>query len=79
MAFDNLDFMSVRDRAGMQPHERLYNISSGPNAPGRGQEFAQVIAEAAGLNGEGALATRTAGNSSLEGARAVPALCRTSE
>ena len=58
MTFDNLGFMSVRDRAGMQPHERLYNISSGPNAPGRGQEFAQVIAEAAGLNGEGALATR---------------------
>ena len=50
--------MSVRDRAGMQPHERLYNISGGPSAPDRGQKFAQVIAEAAGLNGEGALAAR---------------------
>ena len=58
MAFNNLEMMSVRDRAGLDQHQKLFNLSGGPNSPANGQEFAQVIAEAAGLDGEEALAAR---------------------
>ncbi len=50
--------MSVRDRAGINQHQKLFNLSGGPKAPANGQEFAQVIAEAAGLDGDDALAAR---------------------
>jgi len=58
VAFDNLEFMSTRDRTGLQHHDRLYNLSGAPGNPNSGREFGQVIAEAAGLDGEGALAAR---------------------
>ncbi|MBT3628003.1 MAG: hypothetical protein HOM52_07150 [Rhodospirillaceae bacterium] len=58
MAFDNLEMMSVRDRAGLNHQQKLFNLSGGPKDPSSGQEFAQVIAEAAGLDGNQAIATR---------------------
>ena len=58
MAFDNLQFMSARDRAGVQHHDKLFGLSGAPTAPNGGREFGQVIAEAAGLDGDGALAAR---------------------
>jgi hypothetical protein len=58
VAFDNLELMSVRDRAGVLQHQKLFSFSGGPKEPATGREFAQVIAEAAGLDGDGALATR---------------------
>ena len=56
MAFDNLQFMSVRDRAGVYHHDKLFGLSGAPTAPNSGREFGLVIAEAAGLDGDGALA-----------------------
>ncbi|MDP6473864.1 MAG: hypothetical protein QF894_03030 [Alphaproteobacteria bacterium] len=58
MAFDNLDHMSTRDRAGIQHHQKLFDMSDAPNS---GKEFGQIIAEAAGLDGDGALAARDSG------------------
>ena len=50
--------MSVRDRAGIQHHHKLFDMSGAPGAPNSGREFGQVIAEAAGLDPDGALAAR---------------------
>jgi len=50
--------MSARDRAGVQHHDKLFGLSGAPGAPNGGREFGQVIAEAAGLDGEAALAAR---------------------
>ena len=58
MAFDNLQFMSTRDRASVQYHDKLFGLSGAPREPNSGREFSQVIAEAAGLDGESVLAER---------------------
>jgi len=58
VAFDNLQFMGARDRAGIQYHDKLFDLSGAPREPNSGKEFGQVIAEAAGLDGESALAAR---------------------
>ncbi|MFP6688793.1 MAG: hypothetical protein VCD31_05630, partial [Alphaproteobacteria bacterium] len=58
MAFDNLQFMSVRDRAGVYHHDKLFGLSGAPTASNSGREFGLVIAEAAGLDDDGALAAR---------------------
>jgi hypothetical protein len=58
VSFDNLAMMGARDRAGLQHHDRLFDLSSASRAPKTGREFGQVLAEAAGLDGNQALATR---------------------
>ncbi|PPR20165.1 MAG: hypothetical protein CFH38_01573, partial [Alphaproteobacteria bacterium MarineAlpha10_Bin1] len=30
MAFNKLEMMSVRDRAGLDQHQKLFNLSGGP-------------------------------------------------
>ena len=52
MAFDNLQFMSVRDRAGVFHHDKLFGLSGAPTAPNSSREFGLVIAEAAGIPNE---------------------------
>ena len=58
MALDNLQLISARDRAGVLHHDKLFALSGAPREPNSGREFGQVIAEAAGLDGETALAAR---------------------
>ncbi|MDP7642074.1 MAG: hypothetical protein QGI52_06445 [Alphaproteobacteria bacterium] len=41
-----------------QHHHKLFDMSGAPGAPNSGREFGQVIAEAAGLDPDGALAAR---------------------
>ena len=58
MGFDNLELISAWDRAGVHRHQEFLGLSGGPKAPANGQEFAQVIAETAGLDGESVLEAR---------------------